>query len=221
MIVMENFIKYEFTKIPQDKLKANSVSFLKKMSSRRTVREFADEKIPEEVIVNLIKTAATAPSGANKQPWFFYLVKSKEIKIKIREAAEKVERENYSKRFTDEMKKDLIRLKTNYQKPFLETSPYLIVVCKERYRIIEGKKYKNYYVNESVGIAIGFLMAAIHSTGLVTVPYTPNPMNFLREILNIPANLTPVIVLPVGYPKSGTKVPSLTKKSVKEIMAVV
>ena len=221
MIDMDNFIKYEFTKIPQDKLKANSIEFLKKMSSRRTVREFSEEIIPEEVVLNLIRTAGTAPSGANKQPWFFYVVKSKDLKHSIREKAEKIEKENYEKRFTDVMKTDLKKLKTDFRKPFLEEAPYLIIVCKEKYEIINGKKKKNYYVNESIGIALGLLIAAIHYTGLVTVPYTPSPMNFLREILKIPENLTPVIVLPIGYPKSETKVSLLDKKSLNKIISIV
>ena len=218
---MDNFMKYEFKKIPNDKLIENLMIFFEKMSKRRTVREFSDEDIPEEVVLKIIEAAATAPSGANKQPWFFYVVKDKNIKRKIREEAEKIELKNYSKRFTDVMKQDLNILRTNANKPFLEIAPYLIVVCKEKYEIIDGKKRKNYYVNESVGIALGFLIAAIHFAGLATVTYTPNPMHFVKVLLNIPENLSPIAILPVGYPKAGAEIPILHKKPLDKFIKIV
>ena len=217
---MENFIKYDFEILPTDEIIKNSEDFFEKLSKRRSVRTFAKTPIPDEVIVNLIKTGATAPSGANKQPWFFYVIKDNMLKRRIREQSEKIERENYETRFSDEMKQDLKQLKTNADKPFLEDAPFLIIVCREKYKISGGKKEKNYYVNESVGIALGFMIAAIHLSGLVTVPYTPNPMHFLRELLEIPENLAPVVILPIGFPAAGTEVPDIVKKSVNEIMKV-
>jgi len=221
MIMNDNFIKYEFERLNAEELLRNSAAFLEKISKRRSVRSFSDEDIPEEVIVNIIKAAATAPSGANKQPWFFYLVRDKEIKRKIKEEAECVEQENYSKRFSPQMKEDLKKINTDANKPFLEEAPYLIVVCKEKYRLEDGKKKKNYYVNESVGIALGFLIAAIHFSGLFTVTYTPNPMTFLKHILDMPENITPIAILPVGYPKTDTKVNSLPQKNTNKILKVL
>ncbi len=218
MIMNDNFIDNEFKYFSAEELLQNSAAFLEKISKRRTVRAFSNEEIPEQVIVDIIKAAASAPSGANKQPWFFYVVKDPEIKRKIREEAEQVERENYSKKFTEQMKQDLKELKTNADKPFLEEAPYLIVMCKEKYELINGKKKKNYYVNESVGISLGFLIAAIHFSGLTTVTYTPSPMIFLKEILEMPDNLSPVAVLPVGYPKTATLVPNLRRKSIDKIL---
>lgn len=217
MTVMDNFIKYEFEKIPDEKLIENSSEFLNTILQRRTVREFSTEPVPEQVILNLIQSAASAPSGANKQPWFFYLIKDRKIKKRIREEAERIEKDNYSSRFTSEMKEDLAVLQTGPEKPFLEEAPYLIVVCKEKYKIINGKKEKNYYVNESVGISLGFLVAAIHFAGLATVTYTPNPMNFLRNILKMPGNLSPIVILPVGFPKENVKVPNISKNDLSEI----
>jgi nitroreductase len=221
MTAMDNFIKYEFDKITAEKLIENSSLFLNKILKRRTVRDFSDKMIPEEVILNIIKSAASAPSGANKQPWFFYLIKDKNLKLKIREESEKIEKENYNTRFTNEMKKDLAVLQTGANKSFLQEAPYLIVVCKEKYKIINGKNEKNYYVNESTGIALGFLVAAIHFAGLATVTYTPNPMNFLKNILEIPDNLTPAAILPVGFPKKEASVPNISKKDIPEFLKIL
>lgn len=220
-MVMDNFIKYKFKKISESKLIENSYTYFEKMKTRRTVREFSEQQIPEEVIVNILKTAATSPSGANKQPWFFYVIKDRELKRKIRTEAERVETENYKYRFPDQMKEDLKILETDAAKPFLEDAPYLIVVCKELYRIENDMKKKNYYVNESVGIAIGLLISAIHFTGLATVPYTPNPMSFLKKILKIPDNLSPVVILPVGYPIDKIMVPNLSKKKLYQIHKIL
>ena len=171
--------------------------------------------------MNIITTASSAPSGANKQPWKFVLVKDPKIKTEIRIAAENEEKENYERRFPDEWLKDLNQFGTDWHKEFLEEAPYLIVVFKQVYGI-EGEQHtKNYYVNESVGIATGFLLTAIHNAGLAALTHTPSPMGFLEKILNRPKNERAFLLIPVGYPKEGTKVPVLTKKSFDEFAEIV
>lgn len=184
---------------------------------RRTVREFSDRPVPRELVETLIRTAGTAPSGANKQPWKFVIVDDPDLKHKIRLAAEKEERENYEHRMPQEWLDDLATLGTDWHKEFLEVAPYLIVVFKERYRVENGLQKKNYYADESVGIACGFLLAAIHNAGLASLTHTPSPMNFLREILNRAANEVPYLLIPVGYPKEGTSVPDIQRKPFKQI----
>ena len=196
----------------------NSQDFLESLSKRRSVREFSDKEVPLEIIENIIKTAATAPSGANKQPWTFCLISDKDLKKKIREAAEQEEKESYESRMSEEWIEDLKPLGTDWQKPFLETAPHLIVIFKRIYEIDEnGKKRNNYYVQESVGIAAGFLIAAIHNAGLATLTHTPSPMNFLSKILDRPANEKPFLLLPIGYPAKECWVPDIKKKAFEEI----
>jgi nitroreductase len=214
------FIELEYKKSLAKDLIDNSQTFLKQMLKRRTVREFSSEDIPEQVIINIVKTASTAPSGGNAQPFLFCVLKDKEIKHKIRLGAEKEEKLNYEKRYTEEFKNKVSKFKVTYQKPFLEEAPYIIVVFKEKYKKIGDIIQKNNFFTESTGIAMGFLVAAIHNAGLVTVPYTPAPMNFLSEILDIPENFSPVLVFPVGYPKEGVKVPNLKKKKIEEMCKV-
>lgn len=188
-------------------------------NKRRSIREFSDKDIPIEVIQNIIKTASTAPSGANKQPWTFCVVKSAAIKKKIRLAAEEEERKSYDERMSDEWLADLKHLGTDANKPFLETAPYLIIVFKRPYEIdSEGKKHQNYYVNESVGLACGFLISAIHNAGLVTLTHTPSPMRFLEDILERPSNERAFLVLPVGYKAAKTYVPAIERKPLDEVM---
>jgi len=198
-----------------------SDQIFRQMSSRRSVRSFSDQSFPEEIIHNAIKTAGSAPSGANKQPWHFCVVKDQAIKQKIRELVELEEKENYERRFSEEMKKDISRLQTNYEKPHLTNAPYIIVVYKENFRVVDGIRQKNYYVNESVGIACGMLIAALHQSGLGTLTHTPNPMKFLNELLGRPANETPVMVLPVGFPAEDAVVPDISRKSLSEIMSTI
>lgn len=198
-----------------------SEAFFDKMNSRRSVRTFSSEKTPIEVIKNAIKTASTAPSGANKQPWHFVLVKAPEVKKKIRIAAEKVEREFYLSKAHDKWLKDIEHLGTNEHKPFLEIAPYLIVVFEEKYRInSNGEKEKNYYTKESVGIASGMLLTALHNAGIATLTQTPSPMNFLSEILNRPKNETPFLIVVAGYPAKDTLVPNIKKKKLSEVLTV-
>ena len=188
------------------------------MNKRRSIRHFSSKQIPNGLLEKIILTASTAPSGAHKQPWVFCVVKSPDLKKKIREAAEKEEYENYHGRMSKAWKKDLEKLDTNWKKPFLEIAPALIIVFKKTYDLINGDKHKNYYVNESVGLACGFLLSAIHHAGLVSLTHTPSPLNFLAKILNRPANEKPFLLIPVGYPENDCKVPLLKRKGLNEIM---
>ncbi len=194
-----------------------SREYLKYMSRRRSLRSFSDKPVPREVIENIVLTAGAAPSGANKQPWVFCLVSDPEIKHKIREAAEKEEYENYHQRMSEEWLRDLEPFGTDWHKEFLETAPWLIVVFKKAYDLIEDKRHKNYYVNESVGLACGFLLTAIHQAGLVALTHTPSPMNFLQKILDRPENERPFLLIPVGYPPPDAEVPDISRKTLDEI----
>lgn len=198
---------------------AMSRAYYQWLNTRRTVRDIAEDQIPKEVIENIVMSASTAPSGAHKQPWTFCVVSSSGIKKQIREAAEKEEYENYNRRMSDSWKEDLEPIGTDWKKPFLEEAPYLIVVFKKIYeKDDKGEKHNNYYVNESVGIACGLLIAAIHHAGLVTVTHTPSPMNFLQRILERPDNERPFLLLPVGKAKEEVYVPDLKRKKKEEVM---
>ena len=189
------------------------------MNQRRSVRFFSDQAVPESVMENIIKTAGTAPSGAHKQPWTFCLISDPEIKKKVRIAAEKEEYDNYHGRMSQEWLKDLEPFGTDWHKEFLEIAPYLIVVFKKSYNLeSDGTKTKNYYVNESVGIAAGMLISAIHHAGLVTLTHTPSPMNFLAEVLDRPAHEKAFLLLPVGYPAQDATVPDLERKALDQIL---
>ncbi|MGH2575464.1 MAG: nitroreductase family protein, partial [Ignavibacteria bacterium] len=194
------FISYKQEFYPEEIMLKKSSEFYTWMNLRRTVRDFSDKPVPKEVMENIVLTASSAPSGAHKQPWTFCLISSPEIKKKIREAAEKEEWENYHGRMGKEWIEDLEYLGTTWEKPFLETAPWLIVILKKLYDIRDGQKRANYYVTESVGIAAGFLLTAIYNAGLVALPHTPSPMGFLSKILNRPANERPFLLIPVGYP---------------------
>lgn len=187
------------------------------LDKRRTVRDFSDRPIPKEVVENILLAASTAPSGAHKQPWTFCVVTNPELKKQIRAAAEKEEYDSYNGRMTEEWLEDLAPLGTNWEKPFLEVAPALIIVFK---RIYEGKgdtKRNNYYVSESVGLASGLLLAAIHHAGLVALTHTPSPMNFLTKLLDRPENERPFLLIPVGYLADNTQVPDLKRKTLQEI----
>ena len=215
---MDAFIPYKWTKLSAEEQVRKSQDLLKLMDQRRSVRGFSSEPIPEEVVLNAIKTASTAPSGAHKQPWTFCLISSPEIKRKIREAAEEEEKLNYSQRMSEEWLDDLKKFRTNWEKPFLEKAPYLIVVFKKVYdNEGEGKK-TNYYVNESVGLATGFLLMALHNAGIYALTHTPSPMKFLSEILDRPQNERPFLLIPIGFPEENLEVPDLRRKSLEEIL---
>lgn len=192
--------------------------FYELMNCRRSLRMFSDRPVPRELIENLIRTASTAPSGAHKQPWTFCAVSDPVLKAQIREAAEKEEYESYNGRMSEEWLKDLEPLGTDWHKPFLEIAPWLIVVFKKAYDLDEqGERQKCYYVNESVGLAAGFLLAAIHNAGLVSLTHTPSPMNFLQKILERPDNERPFLLIPVGYAAEDATVPDLVRKPLEQV----
>jgi iodotyrosine deiodinase len=212
-----NFIPYKRTGFSSKHLVTNSEKYYKEINKRRSVRDFSDKEIPKEVIENIIKTAGSAPSGAHKQPWTFCVISDKKLKSEIRELAEKEEYENYHGRMSESWKEDLKAMGTTHIKEFLEIAPYIIVVFKKVYDLDEDEKTHNYYVNESVGIAVGFLITAIHQAGLVTLTHTPSPMKFLQKALGRPKNEKAYLLLPVGYPSKDCKVPDLERKSLEEI----
>ena len=197
-----------------------STQFMNAMATRRSVRGFSNEDIPDIVLENIIRTAMSAPSGANKEPWQFSVVKDKTVKKKIRKAAEAEEKNFYKERATEEWLKDLNKFETNWRKPFLEKAPALIVVFKQSYDNRGGLKRKNYYVGESVGIASGFLITAIHNAGLVSLTHTPSPMGFLEKILERPTNEKAFLLIPVGYPEPNTQVPMLKKRRYKDTVRI-
>jgi len=193
------------------------------MDARRSVRMFSDELVPREAIEYAIRAASTAPSGAHRQPWTFVLVGDPETKRQIRVAAEQEERENYEGgRLPPEWRAALEPLGTDWEKPFLEVAPWLVIVFEQRYGIGEdGERSHNYYVKESVGIACGMFITALHRSGLVTLTHTPSPMAFLSRLLGRPDNERPFILFPVGYPAEDARVPDLERKPLDEIMVVV
>ena len=215
------FQKLIYNTIPESEMIERSTTFFDLMIQRRTIRDFSDRPIPIEIIENAIQTASSAPSGANKQPWHFVIVKDPVVKKEIRISAEKEEKEFYEHRAPDYWLEDLNQFGTDWHKPFLEIAPYLIVVFKQNYDLGKSEKRKNYYVNESVGIASGFLLVALHNAGLVTLTHTPSPMGFLENILNRPDNEKAVLLIPVGYPAEDAKVPDLKKKSFKEVATII
>lgn len=212
----ERYTKECYT--PED-MQQKAADFRKWMDERRTVRDFSGKLIPKEVIEDIIMAASTAPSGAHKQPWTFCAVSSAEIKKQIRQAAEEEEYESYNGRMTEEWKNDLLPLQTDWHKEFLEVAPWLIIVFKKIYEPgADGKKHNNYYVQESVGLACGFLLTAIHNAGLVALTHTPSPMNFLTKILNRPEHEKPFLLIPVGYPLEECLVPELKRKTADEVV---
>ena len=216
--IKDGFKFYEPNNFNEEQVKDRSAQFYHELNGRRSIRDFSDRPIPEGVLENIIKAASTAPSGAHKQPWFFGVITSAEMKAKVREAAEKEEYENYHGRMSEDWLKDLEKFDTTWQKPFLEIAPALIVIFKQTYQELEDGKAKNYYVNESVGIAAGMLISAIHRAGLVTLTHTPSPLNFLTNILERPKNEKAVLLLPVGFPADGAQVPLLKRKELSEVM---
>lgn len=213
-----NLIPYQQEILPVEEIATRCDTFFRMMDKRRSVRSFSDKPIPDDVINQLILTASTAPSGAHKQPWTFCVVTDMDLKRKIREAAEKEEYESYHNRMSEEWLEDLAPLGTDWHKEFLEIAPALIVVFKRSYEFdANGNKRQNYYVQESVGLACGFLLAAIHQAGLVSLTHAPSPMNFLSQLLQRPPNEKPFLLIPVGYPDPGTMVTDLKRKSLQEI----
>lgn len=201
-----------------EEMKKRSTDFREEMQKRRTVRHFSHQSVPREIVVECLRAAGSSPSGANMQPWHFVVVSDPEIKKKIREAAEKEEKEFYRRRAPKEWLEALEPLGTDEQKPFLVTAPYLIVIFQKRYILLpDGRRVKTYYPSESVGIATGILISAIHHAGLVSLTHTPSPMGFLNEILDRPRNERPFLILVVGYPARDAVVPDIRRKSLDEI----
>jgi nitroreductase len=213
------FAPLEFERLSETEQRARSRRFLEDMARRRSVRDFSDEAVPVELLENAIVTAGTAPSGAHQQPWTFVLVSDPTLKRQIREAAEEEERRSYEARMPDEWLAALEPLGTDWRKPYIEVVPYLIVVFEQAYGLRpDGTKVKHYYVRESVGIAVGLLLASLHEAGLATLTHTPSPMGFLRELLGRPENERPYVLVPVGYPAAGCTVPDLERKALDEIL---
>jgi nitroreductase len=222
-ILVEGFkhIKYIGETFAEQEMKDRSQNYFLFNDKRRSVRHFSNKPIPIQIIENIIKTGSTAPSGAHKQPWTFCVVQNPEIKRKIRIAAEEEERKSYEERMSDVWLNDLKPMGTNADKPFLEIAPYLIIVFKRPFEYDkDGSKHQNYYVNESVGLACGMLISAIHNAGLVTLTHTPSPMRFLEKILERPDNERAFLLLPVGYASDETYVPYLERKKLEEVMKV-
>lgn len=206
-----------YQELQPEEMLQRSRDFYEHIKRRRTVRDFSDRPVDQQIIENCILSGGTAPNGANQQPWHFAVVESADIKSKIRAAAEEEEREFYNGRAPQDWLDALAPLGTDDQKPFLEIAPYLIVVFAKAYDVgPNGEKIKNYYSTESVGIATGMLITALHDCGLATLTHTPSPMKFLNEILERPSNERPFVVLVVGYPATDAKVPAITKKSLQE-----
>jgi len=206
-----------YREYPVDEMKQRASEFYTEMKRRRTVRQFSDRPVPRDIIEDCVCTASTAPSGANMQPWSFVIVSDDTVKGKIREAAEKVEREFYESDSTQTWVKALDHLGTDQNKPFLKTAPYLIVIFSQIYSFLsDGRKKKHYYVTESVGIATGMLIAAVHHAGLASLTYTPSKMRFLNKILSRPSNEKPFMILVVGYPAEDTVVPAIRKKALED-----
>ena len=216
------FVPLEYQELDEEEMLARSSEFLERMEQRRSVRQFSSRSVPWEIIENCLRAAATAPSGANMQPWHYVVVSDSELKLRIRMAAEEEEREFYANRAPQEWLDALAPLGTDADKPFLESAPYLIVIFAKSYTISpQGKKVKNYYVSESVGIATGILITALHQSGLATLTHTPSPMRFLKQILNRPQNEHPFLILVVGYPADDAEVPKINKKPFNEINTLI
>jgi len=219
-------IPLKFERRPVEDSRARVRAFLETIWSRRTVRDFSTDPVPLDIIDAAIEAASSAPSGANRQPWKFVVVRDPEVKRRIREAAEAEEREFYEGRATPEWLLDLAPLGTDWRKPFLEAAPYLIVVFRLDYEptlLPDGteRRRKNYYVHESVGIAVGILLTALHTAGLATLTHTPSPMAFLTEILGRPKHERPYVLIPTGYPDPDARVPDIKRKTLAEVREIV
>jgi nitroreductase len=212
-------MRLDFTRRPEPDMRTKAEEFRDLMWRRRSVRVFSPDPVPRDLVEAAVRTAQSAPSGAHREPWRFVIVDDPALKRRIREAAEAEERESYTNRMNAEWLAALERLGTDWHKEFLEIAPYLVVVFKESFgRDADGAKVTNYYVSESVGIACGLFIAAIHNMGLVTLTHTPSPMGFLTTLLARPANEKPYMLFPVGYPAADATVPDLTRKPFDEVV---
>lgn len=208
------FIPYKRDEYSSEEMIRRSGEFYQWADKRRSVRDFSSRPVPKEVMENILMTASTAPSGAHKQPWTFCLISNTQLKSHIRALAEEEEKKSYDGRMSEEWLKDLEPLGTDWVKEFIDLAPWIVVVMKRVYELnADGSKHQNYYVSESVGLASGFLLMAIHHAGLVALTHTPSPMNFIAKALNRPENERPFLLIPVGYPAENAEVPDLTRKS--------
>ena len=213
------FIPYAGETFSSEDMKTRSASFYAWADKRRSVRDFSDKPVPREVMEDLIMTASSAPSGAHKQPWTFCLISNAALKSKLRALAEEEEKKSYEGRMSEEWLEDLEPLGTNWVKEFIDIAPWIVVVMKRAYEINEdGTKHNNYYVVESVGLAAGFFLMAVHNAGLVALTHTPSPMNFISKALNRPENERPFLLIPVGYPAENAQVPALKRKLKEEVI---
>ncbi len=216
------FAPLNFQRLPEAEMQERAAAFHQQLRGRRSVRDYSDRAVPMDVIENCLLAAGSAPSGANKQPWHFAVVTDPAVKQRIRAAAEEEERAFYTQRASEEWLNDLAPLGTDANKPFLEIAPCLIAIFSQSYQLDnEGQKHLNYYVTESVGIATGFLIAALHNAGLACLTHTPSPMRFLNEILGRPSNERPFLLLVVGYPTDDAQVPVIAKKPLSDIATFI
>jgi nitroreductase len=211
-------VPYEYIPLTEEEQIRRAESFFELCSRRRSIREFSSRPIPKGLLELLVRTAGSAPSGANKQPWRFVVVTDPDLKHKIRLAAEAEEKQSYEHRMPQEWLDDLAVLGTDWHKEFLDTAPALIVMFSIPFTVDGERTRKNYYVKESVGIAAGFLLAAIHNAGLVALTHTPSPMDFLQKILDRPENEKAFLLIPVGYPGENVVVPNILRKPLNEIV---
>lgn len=213
------FVPLRFERLPEPEMLRRAATFRASLERRRSVRHFSDTPVPLAALEECIRAAGSAPSGAHKQPWTFALVTDPELKRRIRAAAEEEERENYSGRMNNDWLRDLAPLGTDADKPFLERAPALIIVFRQAWEeLADGARGQHYYTQESVGIACGFLLAALHEAGLATLTHTPSPMGFLAELLGRPKNEKAFLLIPVGYPADGCEVPALERKPLASIL---
>jgi iodotyrosine deiodinase len=213
------FVPHEFGRLPPERMLERALAFSEHMDARRSVRDFSPDPVPRELIELAVRAASTAPSGAHRQPWTFVLVGDADLKREIRIAAEREERISYERRMSDEWLAALEPLGTDWRKPFLETAPWIVMVFEQLWAEGEdGARRKNYYVRESVGIACGIFIAALHTMGLATLTHTPSPMRFLSDILGRPRNEKPFILFPIGYPSADALVPDLQRKPLEEVL---
>jgi nitroreductase len=208
----------EFERLSQEEQLARSRAFFESLRTRRTVRQFSRDPVPRELVENAIATAGTAPSGAHQQPWTFVVVSDPDLKRRMRDAAEEEERRNYDGRMSHEWLRAIEPLGTDWRKPHIEDAPYVIVVFEQVYGLAGERKVKHYYTKESVGIAVGFLLAALHQTGLATLTHTPSPMGFLARLLERPRNERAYLLIPVGYPAPDAEVPEIERKPLEAIL---
>lgn len=215
----QKFIPFEAQEVPDQELEAKVSAFYHWANQRRSLRTFSDKPVPKDIMEKLVMTGSTAPSGANKQPWTFCLISNKALKSKLRALAEEEEKISYGGRMSEEWLKDLEPFATNWEKEFIDVAPWIVVVMKRAYEIDEnGTKHTNYYVSESVGIAVGFFLMAVHNAGLVALTHTPSPMNFISKALNRPENERPYLLIPVGYPSLNAMVPAIERKKEEQVI---